>query len=427
MRKAVNTATSAILQQVPLFEPLNPEALAGIVERFGSVELEAGDILFREGDPGGTLFIVAVGQIEVIKSFGAPGERLVGLLGPSEYFGEMSLFNLEQRRTASARAVVKTHLLSLAKPDFDVILQAHPSLAYDMVRVLSRRLDESNNRTIKDLMKINQDLVKANADLVEAQAQLIEKEKLERELQVGREIQRSILPQSLPAIPGIDLGVLMEPARAVGGDFYDVIHLKNDKTALVIGDVTDKGIPAAIFMAQTYALIHAAIGTGLSPRATLLKVNKSLLEMNADGLFATALYGILDLKTHEFHYARAGHETPVIAVDGSPAVEQPFQPGQPLGILENPLIDEQRIQLPAGSCMLLYTDGLTDNLTRRPDQNDDSVPTSEFVDEQKKRWKELFTALRRAPAQDICEAIYHAFSRPPQFDDITLMVLKIAS
>ena len=80
--------------------------------------------------------------------------------------------------------------------------------------------------------------------------------------------------------------------------------------------MTDKGIPAAIFMAQTFALIHSAVSQHISPKHTLLKVNKSLLEMNAGGLFVTALFGILDLKTHEFHYARAGHEAPVIALPG---------------------------------------------------------------------------------------------------------------
>ena len=112
------------------------------------------------------------------------------------------------------------------------LLQRHPQLAYEMVRVLSIRLNESHNRSVKDLMKINQELVQANADLVAAQAQLIEKEKLERELQVGQEIQRSILPQSLPLLAGVELGAIMEPARMVGGDFYDVIPLKGDKAAL---------------------------------------------------------------------------------------------------------------------------------------------------------------------------------------------------
>jgi len=414
----------AVLQQVPLFSILNTDELAAVSARLNPVTLSPGELLFREDEPGNTLYIVAQGSMEMIKSLDQPGERVLAVRGAAEFFGEMSLFNLEHKRTASARSQGETRLLALTKPDFDALLARNPALAYEMVRVLSTRLNESHTRSIKDLMKINQNLVQANADLVAAQAQLIEKERLERELQVGQEIQRSILPQTLPAIPGIELGVLMEPARMVGGDFYDILTLKNNKAALVIGDVTDKGIPAAIFMAQTFALVHAAISPGISPRATLLKVNRSLLEMNAGGLFATVLYGVLDLSTMVFSYARAGHEPPVIAMPDGTAAEMPVQTGQPLGILDKPIIDEQSVQLPPGSAMLLYTDGLTDNLTKNAPQ-DGSLSPADWQANQKARWRGLFAALRNSPAQAICSTIYHTLSRPPQFDDITLLTLKV--
>lgn len=421
------TAKESELRQVPLFEVLTNEELAAIKPRFSSLNLSPAEILFREDEPGDTLYIVVQGLVEIIKSLDAAGERILAVRGESEYFGEMSLFTLEHRRTASARALTEVSLMALTRADFDSILQRHPQLAYEMMRVLSTRLDESHNRSIKDLMKINQDLVQANTDLVAAQAQLIEKEKLERELQLGQEIQRSILPQSLPLLPGVELGAIMEPARMVGGDFYDVIPLKGDKAAVIIADVTDKGIPAAIFMAQTFALLHSAVSAHVSPKTTLLKVNKSLLEMNAGGLFVTALYGILNLKTHEFHYARAGHEPPVIALPGEPAVECAVRIGQPLGILEKPVIDEQRVTLPPGSAMLLYTDGLTDNLAKHMSDSGSQSASGEGKSHltPKAQWMELFSALRNAPAQNICTSIYRAFNRPPQFDDVTLLVLKI--
>lgn len=422
------TANESALRQVPLFEILTNDELAAVKPRFSSLTLNQGEILFREDEPGDTLYIVVQGQIEIIKSLGALGERVLSVRGELEYFGEISLFSLDHRRIASARALTDVTLLALTKTDFDSILQRHPQLAYEMVRVLSTRLDVSHNRAIMDLMKINQDLAQANADLVAAQAELIEKEKLERELQVGQEIQRSILPQFLPLLKGVELGAIMEPARMVGGDFYDVIPLKGDKAALIIGDVTDKGIPAAIFMAQTFALIHSGVNPNVSPKTTLLKVNKSLLEMNAGGLFVTALYGILDLKTHEFNYARAGHETPVIAQPGKAAVECSAQIGQPLGILDKPMIDEQRVVLPPGSVMLLYTDGLTDNLAKHTGSLDgkSAAAGDKTHPTPKSQWMALFGALRNAPAQAICTSIYRAVTRPPQFDDVTLMVIKVA-
>jgi serine phosphatase RsbU (regulator of sigma subunit) len=420
-------STQSVLRQVPLFDVLTTDELAVVTARCKAVELASGAILFLEDDPGESLFIVARGQIELIKSLNAPGERILAVRGETEYLGEISLVSLEHRRTASARAATDATLLELTKADFDALLELHPQMAFEMVRVLSTRLNESHNHAIKDLLKINQELVQANADLVAAQEQLIEKEKLERELQVGQEIQRSILPQTLPQLAGVELGAIMEPARKVGGDFYDVIPLKGDKAALIIGDVTDKGIPAAIFMAQTFALIHSAVSQHVSPKTTLLKVNKSLLEMNAGGLFVTALFGILDLKTHEFHYARAGHEAPVIALPGVPAAERAVHLGQPLGILDKPEIDEQRVILPPGSAMLLYTDGLTDNLAKHVSDSGVKAASGDGRSQPtpKSQWMELFSALRNAPAQSICTSIYRAFNRPPQFDDVTLLVVKI--
>jgi serine phosphatase RsbU (regulator of sigma subunit) len=415
-----------VLRKVPLFAPLSSHELGALISSFTRIEVKTGEILFYEGEPGDTFFVVEQGKIEIIKSIGAPGERKVAERGVSEFFGEMSLFNMEHQRTASVRATVDTVLLTLNKSDFNKLLHRHPQLAYEMVRVLSKRLNESHNHSINDLLKLNQELVQANAELVAAQIQLVEKERLERELQVGQEIQKSILPQSLPLIPGVNLGALMKPARMVGGDFYDVVRLNKNKAALVIGDVTDKGIPAAIFMAQTFALIHAAINPRISPRTTLLKVNQSMLEMNADGLFATVLFGILDLNTHEFNYARAGHEPPVIVLPGENARDVQYQTGQPLGILDNPVIDEQQVFLPSGSMMLLYTDGLTDNGITNSKLTDDNQDQGKVQSDQKNHWMDLFYSLRESPAQEICNTIYQTMCKPPQFDDVTMVIAKIS-
>ncbi len=415
-----------VLRKVPLFTPLSSHELGALISSFTRLAIKAGEILFYEGEPGDAFFVVEQGKIEIIKSIDAPGERKVAERGVSEFFGEMSLFNMEHQRTASVRAASDSVLLSLNKTDFDTLLHRHPQLAYEMVRVLSNRLNESHNHSINDLLKLNQELVLANADLVAAQVQLVEKERLERELQVGQEIQKSILPQSLPLISGLDLGALMKPARMVGGDFYDVVRLNNYQVALVIGDVTDKGIPAAIFMAQTFALIHAAINPRLSPRTTLLNVNQSMLEMNADGLFATVLYGILDLNTHEFKYARAGHEPPVITLPGENSKDVQFQTGQPLGILDQPIIDEQQVILPPGSMMLLYTDGLTDNGITNSKSTVNNQSHGAVQSNHKNQWMALLSSLRESPAQEICNIIYQTMCEPPQFDDVTMVIARIS-
>ncbi len=134
-----------------------------------------------------------------------------------------------------------------------------------MVREMSTRLTNSQSQAIQVLQQKNRQLQEAYDELKAAQEQIVEKEKLERELQLAREIQLSILPRTLPQIGGYDLGALCEPARAVGGDFYDIFLLDQDRLGVVIGDVTDKGVPAAIYMAQTRALIRAKAAADLSP------------------------------------------------------------------------------------------------------------------------------------------------------------------
>ena len=422
----MNVSIQNVIHHVPLFTSFSPEELEDLTSQFKIANFSEGEIIFNEDDPGTALYIVAEGMIEIIKSMGLPGERLLAERRHPEYFGEMSFFNFEDKRTATARAGSNSILITLTKDDFNNLLSRYPQLAFEMVRVLSLRLNESHNHSIKDLLKINQELFQANSDLLAAQEELIEKKKMEHELQVGQDIQMSILPQFIPNLKKLELGVLMKPARKVGGDFYDVVKLNENQLALVVGDVTDKGIPAAIFMAQSYALIHAAINQHVSPRETLLKVNQSLLEMNANGLFVTVMYGIIDLSKMEFKYARAGHELPVIAhVDGS-VEELSYDIGQPLGILDDPLIDEQLVRLAPGSSLLFYTDGLTDNginPNKSPDGSNNGHSSQQI---QKSGWMRLFSEIRHLPAQEICNLIFENFCYPPQFDDVTLMVMKIS-
>src|SRR5439155_21220972 len=129
---------------------------------------------------------------------------------------------------------------------FDALLHRQPSLAYEMVRVLSVRLRESDDSTIRDLQEKNRQLTLAYEELQAAQAQIIEKEKLEYELQVARELQERMLPRALPGMEGFDFGARMVAARAVSGDFFDFIVLDDDAVGVVVGDVCGKGLPAAL-------------------------------------------------------------------------------------------------------------------------------------------------------------------------------------
>ena len=207
------------------------------------------------------------------------------------------------------------------------------------------------------------------------------------------------------------------PARAVGGDFFDFIPLSESTLGIVIGDVSDKGVPAALFMALTSNLLRAEARRASSVSDALRHVHRQLLEINDAGMFVSLLYGVLNATTREFRYARAGHELPLLYDAQGELVGLSYTDGQPLGAMDGILLDEQTVVLPSGSTVLLYTDGVTDVLDAQGNQ---------FSLE---RLRQALSAQRSAPAQAICDtlldmtAAYRAAT--PQYDDITLVAVRV--
>jgi serine phosphatase RsbU (regulator of sigma subunit) len=183
---------------------------------------------------------------------------------------------------------------------------------------------------------------------------------MESELKIARQTQRSILPLRLPHRRDYDFGSLIVPARAIGGDFYDFIYLDRNRLSLVIGDVSDKGLPAALFMALTFSLLRAETERSDDPNQILLNVNHYLLKMNASGMFVTVLYGILDCRTGTFKYARAGHLPPIVLDPTGKQIKVNIDIGQPLGLFDDMKIDLQEIVIPPGGLALLFSDGLNE-------------------------------------------------------------------
>lgn len=400
---------------MPLFARLPQDELQHLAENLDTRQYSAGEVIFSEGDRGDHFFVVREGQLEILKALNAEDERLLALRNPGEFIGEMSLFRKDGLRMASARAAGQTKLWVMSRQEFNELLHRQPLLAYEMVSVLSNRLNNSHNAAIEELRAKNLQLQKAYEELKAAQEQVIEKEKLEHELTLAHDIQMSILPQTVPQLAGFDFGAHIQTAHLVGGDFYDFIPLSADEIGITIGDVTDKGVPAALFMAQTHALLRAEAGRKCSPGQTLLNINERLMEMNATGLFVTVLYGILDRKTGLFTYARAGHELPITCKTDRGAELMPLQRGQPLGILDEPQLDEQTIKLSAGDLLLLYTDGLTDEC---------NLQGVRFGIERLLPIACETTGMR---AQDACNHIFRRVTGflegAAQYDDLTMIVL----
>ena len=148
--------------------------------------------------------------------------------------------------------------------------------------------------------------------LERAQQQLVQKERLERELELARQVQQSMLPRSFPHLPGFHFVARNEPARQVGGDFYEVIRLDEDRFGVAIADVSDKALPAALYMALTRSLLRAEAPRQPSPQAVLSNINRLLLELGDGNSFVTLFYAVVDGNSRRMVYSRAGHDRPLL-------------------------------------------------------------------------------------------------------------------
>lgn len=408
--------TEIDLSKIPIFSTLSSPDIENLKAVFQPVALERGETLFKEGDPGDTFYLIIAGQVAIIKTLGTPEEQILATLSAGEVIGEMSILHPDGERTASVRALSAAELMRLDRADFEQLLQEHPMLGIEIVRVLSRRLRSSEDVMVADLIKKNEALAQAYEELKTAQAQLVQKEKLEHELELARNIQRSILPDDLALMPGFDFGARMIPARAVGGDFYDFIPLGDDLVGVSIGDVSDKGVHAAMFMALYCSFLRAEAPYANTPADALLRVNRHLLDVNEAGMFVTSLCGVLDRRTGEFSYARAGHHTPAVVDVNGDEVPVIKGAGQLMGLFDEPILDVQTVVIAPGSTLLLYTDGMCDVFNEQ----------EELFGED--RLRGMLSAQRGHSAQTLCDAIVVELREfqgsHDQFDDMTVVAIK---
>lgn len=192
------------------------------------------------------------------------------------------------------------------------------------------------------------------------QREMVARERFEHEIQLARQIQRTFLPEKLPEFTEWDLAAIWRTALQVGGDFYDIIELPDQKLGVLIADVSDKGIPAALFMALTRTLVRAVVLDTLSPSEVMRRVNELIIPDNREGMFVTAVYGVLSLDSGTFTYANAGHNPPVWLCENPRKCVSLYRTGPALGVIEGMEINEATVSLGFGDTLLLYTDGLTE-------------------------------------------------------------------
>ncbi len=259
---------------------------------------------------------------------------------------QASLHKLEREnrilRKKLARCEANHKTLEEAKDQYDTVFQS-----------VIRELDEQ-----KELLgQKNQELEILSAKLS------IQKERMETELNVGREIQMSMIPLTFPAFPDHDefaIYAALEPAREVGGDFYDYFFIGEEKFLVCIGDVSGKGVPSALFMAVAKTLIKSRAADDLSTTSIITHVNGELSADNKENMFVTLFIGIVNLKTGEVVFTNAGHNPPFVLRKDGTLLRLDERHGPVLGAMEGMVYGQDRIKLAPSDILFLYTDGVTE-------------------------------------------------------------------
>jgi PAS domain S-box-containing protein len=221
-------------------------------------------------------------------------------------------------------------------------------------------------RIEEEVRQLNRDLEKRVAErteqlkraMVKQQQEAQERQRIEQELHFARLIQQTLLPKSVPRLPGYDVAAYYQPAREVGGDFYDFLELEDGHLGLLVGDATGHGMPAALLMATTRGMLRAGAQTSDSPSEVLERVNNSLCPDIPPNMFVTCLTAFLDSTSGQLQYANAGHDLPYLRhADG---VSELRATGMPLGIMPNMRYEQKEVTLKPGESVLLYSDGLVE-------------------------------------------------------------------
>jgi sigma-B regulation protein RsbU (phosphoserine phosphatase) len=246
--------------------------------------------------------------------------------------------------------------------------------------------------------------------------EMVTQERLKRELQLARDVQASLIPQSVPSVPNWDFAAYWRPAREVGGDFYDFIRREKKQMGLVIGDVSDKGMHAALFMALTRSTIRASSLAARLPSVGLTRANRLLCADSTGGMFVTLFYGQLDPVKNELTYVNAGHNPPLLYRAADRSLTELNRTGIMLGFDDRHEYGQLTVLLQPGDFVFCYTDGVTESVNAQNDQYGEE------------RLVEILRGHSEASPDELLQALLKSVGAftgdAPQFDDVTILIAK---
>jgi sigma-B regulation protein RsbU (phosphoserine phosphatase) len=242
-------------------------------------------------------------------------------------------------------------------------------------------------------------------------------ERVQKELDLARGIQKSFLPDAPPNVPGFDLAALNTPAMEVGGDFYDFIPVALDQYGLVIADVSGKGFSAALFMALSRTMLRANTMGNPTVTETITRANNMIAEQERANMFVTLFYGVLDPRRKTLTYVNAGHNPPLILGRSGGDVVMLEAKGIALGIMPDMNFEEKEITLRQGDILVLFTDGVTEAVNRRNEMFGQERLAKLVVENKNLSAKELINKIE--------QSVLEFGEGQPQFDDLTLLAVKV--
>ncbi|MBI1926143.1 SpoIIE family protein phosphatase [Candidatus Poribacteria bacterium] len=384
------TEKLAFLETISFFSTFSPEQRAEISAATCEVHYEANTTLFKTGDAGDALYIIIRGQVRIHQ-----GEETLVYRSDGDCIGEIAILD-DAPRTASATTEVATQLLKLNQEDFWRIVK-HIEFAKGIFRVLTHKLRE----------------------------EIKSKVQLECEMAQAREIQRLMLPKSLPVFTGLSIASFCEPAQMVGGDYYDLFPLTAERLAVAFGDVTGHGLHTGMLVAMAKSCLLNQVKRDPSVSAVMEAMNEMVFETFHRRLLITFCYAIIDLNKNQLEYASAGHLPPYHYNSQTGTLRLlPTSESYPLGVRLDTAFPSQQTAFHHGEMLLLYSDGLVE--ATHP-QVKDSAGGAEILGYD--GFETIVSENITPSALETKDRIIHAIRQYSQGgipeDDMTLLVLRM--
>ena len=346
-----------------------------------------GEYLFKAGDTADKMYYIHQGSIRLVE--------INKSIGPGQVIGEMGIFSPFKERTASALCEADLEAYTMGRDEVVKFFAQDPNLAINLIQLSIKRFIEN------------------------LRAETAARERIASELRIAHDIQNSMLPQTFPPFPErkeFDIFATMDPAKEVGGDFYDFFFIDDKKLCVIIGDVSGKGVPAALFMAISKTMLKTQAMLGITPREILSIVNDALCLENQMCMFVTVFCLILDTQTGEVQYCNGGHNPPLLSSRDTCFEYINVPKGFVVGAMEHLHCEGSKLELKPGDTLFLYTDGVTEAMNPKKELFSESKLKESLALVKDKGLKDIVS--------DIRQEIHNHAKDEPQSDDITMLLLR---